>query len=117
MRRSQTVTVPGEAAAIATAVQTFLSTDKRVSSVEWAEPERHVTANVRSRIATYGGQLDIRLEQAPNGQVRLDVLSRSGPLWDWGANRRNIEALVTSLSDSGYLGTSEPMVTKVKFGG
>jgi hypothetical protein len=94
------------------AVQAFLDGHKRISSVQWVEPQRHATATVRSYLATYGERLDIRIEQIRDREVRTDIVSESGPLWDWGANRRNIEALVTHLSASGFTGSAEPMVTK-----
>ena len=113
VRRSQAFTLPGETAAVAMAVQAFLACHKRITSVQWVEPQRHAVANVRS-LATYGERLDIRIDQIRDREVRTEIVSESGPLWDWGANRRNIEALASHLTAAGFTISAEPMVTKAK---
>lgn len=115
MRRTQVAVFEGDAEELIQAVKRDLDSNKRVFDVHWSDDNSSVTAQIRSRL-TFGEEIAIQFESVTGGYVRIALSSASGPYWDWGANRRNIENLLDHLVDAGFSGDREPMVNEFRMG-
>ena len=98
----------------------YFAANKRVKRVSAADGA--LEAVTRSNIltsdprATYGERILATVSAEASGWQRLDLVSRSYSLFDWGRNGRNLSGICQHLEAAGFAVVRGPMTTRHSLG-
>lgn len=119
MWRQTTLSVAGnQQEALLDAVRSYFESDRRYGNIEWLEPGRVLAASAKYNFSTGGEGVKVEVTRGA-GEATTDVaiLSASMPIYDWGKNQRNIDALINHLRSAGFVVDVKATCGKHKIGG
>ena len=105
-----TITVSGDRDNSVDVVKAFFETSSRWKHGVLGEVGHTFSKRRRGGIATGGVErFEVEVRPSDQGPVALEVMSQSGPLYDWGRNKKHIREFVRFLEASGMKVAVGPM--------
>jgi len=119
MWRQTTLSVAGtQREAVLDAVRSYFESDRRYRNIEWLEPSRVLAASAKYNFSTGGEGVKVEVSGGEGeATTEVAIMSASMPIYDWGKNQQNIDALINHLRNAGFVLEVKATDSKHKLGG